>query len=136
MPLYDFKCQEGHKFERHVKLADFELQQKCACGAVSQRLISAPLFSVDKTDYTCPITDKWIGSKRAHEDNLRQHNSRVLEPGENELNLQSCKRAEAEFDKTIEDSVEKTLSSWDSSKMESLSNELINSNADLTLSRS
>jgi putative FmdB family regulatory protein len=42
MPLYDFKCGEGHRFERHVPLALFSEVQACDCGAPSQRLVSAP----------------------------------------------------------------------------------------------
>lgn len=136
MPLYDFRCEAGHRFERMVALADFDLSQECRCGKVSQRLISAPRFSVDKTDYTCPVTGKWIGSKHAHEENLRIHDCRVLESGEKEINAQSRKQADEAFDKSLEDSIDRELSTWDSAKMESLSNELVNGGVDLSLSRS
>lgn len=47
MPLYDFLCASGHRFERHVKLADFEAPQACACGEDARRLISAPRILSD-----------------------------------------------------------------------------------------
>jgi putative FmdB family regulatory protein len=47
MPLYDFKCGEGHKFERFVPLSDFASPQRCECGAPSQRLVSAPAVISD-----------------------------------------------------------------------------------------
>lgn len=135
MPLYDFKCEAGHKFERMVRLTEYGATQHCACRAIAHRQISAPMFSVDKTDYTCPVTGRPITSKHQHEENLKQTGSRVLEPGEKELNQKNREAAEAEFDKTIETSVERELSTWGSDKMESLSNELVNGNVDLKIER-
>lgn len=40
MPLYDFKCGEGHGFERMVPLANFHEVQHCTCGAPAERRIS------------------------------------------------------------------------------------------------
>ncbi len=42
MPLYDFRCLSGHRFERVVPLAQFEAVQNCACGDQASRLVSAP----------------------------------------------------------------------------------------------
>lgn len=42
MPLYDYRCGEGHRFERLVPLARFSEPQSCECGAVAQRLPCAP----------------------------------------------------------------------------------------------
>jgi putative FmdB family regulatory protein len=41
MPLYDFRCASGHRFERFVPLADFEVVQACDCGADATRLVVA-----------------------------------------------------------------------------------------------
>lgn len=50
MPLYDFRCAEGHKFERFVTLANFALPQACECGAKAKRVISAPMVRSDTID--------------------------------------------------------------------------------------
>lgn len=42
MPLYDFKCGEGHRFERLVPLAFFHVEQDCDCGSPAERLVGAP----------------------------------------------------------------------------------------------
>lgn len=42
MPLYDYRCGEGHRFERLVPLAFFHASQKCECGSLGERLICAP----------------------------------------------------------------------------------------------
>ncbi len=47
MPMYDFECAGGHRFERLVPLARFGDRQECECGEVAQRLVSAPLVVSD-----------------------------------------------------------------------------------------
>jgi len=135
VPLYDFLCSKGHKYERQVRLADFDTIQTCDCGADSQRRISAPMFTVDQTGYTCPITDKWIGSKREHQNNLAIHGCRVLETGEKEATIKSRQLADEAFDKSIDQTVEREIESWDSSKKETLHNELVNGKVDLEVTR-
>jgi putative FmdB family regulatory protein len=50
MPLYDFRCTEGHRFERFVPMAEFTIKQSCECGNPAQRLISAPMVRSDVID--------------------------------------------------------------------------------------
>ena len=134
MPLYDFKCEAGHSFERFVPLADFDMAQVCACASPASRVISAPMFNVDQTFYTCPISGTPITSRRAHEDNLRRHDCIVAETGiEREI---SARRDEAnrKFDKSVDDHVERTWDSWDGEKREALAKDII-SGADIKLER-
>lgn len=135
MPLYDFRCEQGHRFERFVPLANFQDPQLCDCQSPAIRLISAPMFTVDSVGYTCPITGDWIGSKREHLENLSKHGCRVLETGEKEAAEAFRKKEDEKFEKAIEDTVERTLSTWGSDKMESLHNELVNGRADLSVER-
>jgi hypothetical protein len=101
---------------------------------VTTRVISAPRFSVDNVAYDCPITGKWIGSKHEHEENLKQHGCRVYEPGETEQTKQLKAREEAEFDKKIDDTVEREIDQMSSDKKEKLANELLGG-ADLAVER-
>lgn len=134
MPLYDFRCDKGHKFERSVKLADFEERQNCACGLPATRVISAPRISVENVGYDCPITGKWIGSKREHEENLKLHGCRVLETGETEQATKFRQAEEAQFEAKIEETVEKEWDQMPSAKKEKLANELLGG-ADLAVER-
>ncbi len=36
MPLYEFKCEKGHVFDRRVPLAEFDFAQHCDCGALAR----------------------------------------------------------------------------------------------------
>lgn len=136
MPLYDFRCSEGHTFERMVKLVNFDDLQLCACHAPAQRLISRPMISVESVDYTCPVTGKWIGSKRAHEDNLARQGCRVLETGETEATTRRRAQEEAAFDAKIEATVEREVEAMPSDKRETLYNEMTRAGADVSYSRS
>lgn len=135
MPLYDFKCSSGHRFERFVSLEKFEEPQFCSCQSPATRCISAPMFTVDSVGYTCPITGNWIGSKREHLENLAKHDCRVLEAGEKEATEAARAKKDAEFEQAIETTVERELSTWEPAKMESLHNELVNAKLDLSVER-
>lgn len=135
MPLYDFKCERGHTFERQVKLANFEDIQTCDCGAISIRLISKPRFTVDQTDYACPITGKRIASKHEHEENLKQQNCRVLEPGETESATRKRAADDEVLDKKIEETVEREIEAYSSEKKEKLHNELVHGGLDVEVVR-
>ena len=52
MPLYDFSCLAGCRFERFVPLTEFEKSQTCECGAGATRLISAPRVISDSMEPT------------------------------------------------------------------------------------
>lgn len=136
MPLYDFKCSEGHKFERIVPLAEFKFIQICSCGMASVRMISRPMFSVDNTDYSCPVTGERISSKHQHENNLAKQNCRVLEPGETAAAAKFREAEELRFDKSIEDTVEREVTQMSSDKREKLYSELTRGGADVEYSRS
>lgn len=136
MPLYDIRCERsGQVFERVIPLANFEEPIKCACGAPGKRLISAPLFSVDQTEYSCPITGKRIGSKHEHQENLKRHDCRVLEPGEKEASIARREADDAALDRKIEDTVEREIESYSSDKKEKLHNELLNGGLDVAVER-
>lgn len=62
MPLYDFCCSEGHRFERFVPLADFASVQACECGAPSQRQLSAPMLGASDS-----IEPTWGADGKLHD---------------------------------------------------------------------
>ena len=134
MPLYDFRCQSGHKFEKFVPLKDFDMVQYCACGAAANRLISRVAIAVEAVEYQCPVTGEPILSKRAHENNLRKHNCILAEPGyEDDINSRRAAK-DAEFEKTIDDFVEKEWDSYSSDKREALAKDLM-AGADVVIER-
>jgi hypothetical protein len=49
-----------------------------------------PMISGDYQAYECPVTGKTIDGRRAHEDNLKTTNCRILETGEKEANTRNA----------------------------------------------
>jgi len=42
MPIYEYRCENGHTFEAFQSMADDALDKCEVCGAAAQRVLSAP----------------------------------------------------------------------------------------------
>lgn len=126
MPLYDCKCVRGHIFERRIPLTEFAEEIICDCGATAKRCIAKPMIFGGRLDYeyACPITGEHISSKRQHEENLKKHGCRVLETGEREYNSRVQARANEEFERKIDQTIERAIDTMPSEKREQLGKEL------------
>ena len=126
MPLYTYECRTSHsRFDRVAPMACSAEPRICACGAVGDRVITATRINKDFEPYHCPVTDKVISGRVAHEENLRRTGSRVFESGERESFEAKKAREEAEFDSAIEETVERSIEAMPSDKKERLANELL-----------
>ena len=107
MPIYSYKCPTcARKRDIFKRIADLDRIEKCLqCGFAMNRQLSAPMVKGDYPGYDCPITGKWIEGRRAHEENLKRHGCRVLEPGETE----GAKRASAAADAALETAIDSTV---------------------------
>lgn len=89
MPLYDFTCKEGHRFERAVPLCDFDASQACDCGADARRLISAPRVRSDVIEPRMGADGKLHDSLASYRHSLSPEGNpkgeRYLELGDQEL---------------------------------------------------
>ena len=125
MPLYSYKCPScGATFERMLPLQDYAVPQFCTCLTVAVKQLSAPAVRGDYAGYNCPITGKWVEGRRAHEENLRRHGCRVLEPGETSAARRNHAQSEAEFDRSIEKTAEQLVAGLSSQKLEQLAGEM------------
>ncbi len=134
MPMYDCLCSAGHRFERMIKLADFADIIVCDCQMPAKRLISKPRISVEDVGYDCPISGKWIGSKRDHEENLRANDCHVYETGEREESMRRRSAADDSFERSVDETVERVIDQMPGDKREKLANELL-AGADLSVDR-
>lgn len=122
MPIYSYACVVcGHKHDVVKSIADLDRMERCLkCEYPMQRQICAPAVVGDYAGYECPITGKWIEGRRAHEENLKKHNCRVLEPGETEQVSRYHQRAEQQFDKAVEATAEEFIEKLPTQKREKL----------------
>lgn len=134
MPVYEYQCGCGKRFDKFLRLADYQSEVTCECGAVATKVLSAPAVIGDYPGYECPVSGKWVEGRKAHEENLKRTGCRVYEPGEREAFVASRAREEASFDATIEASVEAELASMPTRKLEQLASEL-SSGADIKVER-
>lgn len=89
MPLYDFRCERGHHFERFVLLRDFSRRESCDCGSDANRLISAPLVMSDTIAPRIGADGKLHDSLASYRHSLTPEGNpkgeRFLELGDQEL---------------------------------------------------
>ena len=125
MPTYLFRCPSCHStFERLLRLVEYDSPQKCACGEFAERRICAPAVRGDYPAYQCPITGRTIEGRRAHEENLRRHGCRVLEPGETRDASRRAEAADSAFEAMLDRTTEEFVANLPSRKLEQLASEV------------
>lgn len=79
-----------------------------------------PAVRGDYEGYACPITGAWIEGRKAHQENLRRHGCRVLEPGEKDEVIRRKAAGEAALDRSIEATVDEFVETLPTAKREKL----------------
>lgn len=136
MPIYEFLCTKGHKFDRFLKLSDYEQPQICKCGEQSIKQLSTPAFSIDATNFTAyqsPASGKWITSKKERRDDMKETGCVDYEPS---LKVEQEKRyasEDAALDKKIEEHVESEIYNMPTKKREKFVSEV--ENLDIAITR-
>lgn len=134
MPLYDFKCTCGKRFQAFSKIDERDQPKLCDCGIVAQRCISAPRVVADYPGYNCPVSGRWVEGRRAHEENLKRTGCRVREEGEFEANARKRKAREDAFYDDIGQTAEKLVAELPPDKKEHLAAEM-SQGLDISVSR-
>src|SRR4051812_25281171 len=125
MPLYTFQCPEGHKFDKIVKLKNFDVPQECPThGWIVERVVVAPMVMGDYAGYSCPVTGKWIEGRKAHTENLKRTESRLYEPGEREERVEARAKEDASFEAKVERTIEEEIDKLPTRVKEKLGEEL------------
>ena len=128
MPVYVFRCEEGHKFDKYLKLADYDKPQTCRCGASAKRQIVPTMLNCDMQPwdrYVSPATGKVITSYKERKEDMARSGCVDYDPGVKNDYQSRIKRGEAELDKKVDETVEKEFEKMSSSKKEKLANELL-----------
>lgn len=127
MPIYVYKCSIcGVKRELVQRIADLD-KEPVYCshdGFVMNRVIQAPMVFGDYEAYDCPITGKRIEGRRAHEENLKRHGCRVLEPGETNQAVRFRQQQEAALDRSIEETADRFITGLPTEKRDRLAAEM------------
>lgn len=126
MPLYTYQCPKCSckqpVFKKIAELAEAELCDRD--GAEMQRVLEAPAVRGDYPGYECPVSGIWVEGRRAHEENLKKHGCRVLEPGETRQASEFRAQQDAAFEAQIEQTAEQLVESLPARKREQLAAEM------------
>lgn len=81
MPIYEYRCRDGHTTDEYRTVEDRHLPLQCAtCGGEALKIISRIGHAIpDIAGYKSMVTGEWIGSRSTHRAHLRQHG--VIEVG-------------------------------------------------------
>ena len=134
MPLYELLCDNGHKFDRFIKLQNIDEPQICECNAPAHRLISACMFSIDATNfpaYQSPTTGKWITSKTQRREDMAVSGCVDYEPSLIDHSQKRMAREDAELDKKVDEHIEKTIYEMPVQKREKLAAEVAHFDVDV-----
>jgi len=124
VPTYEFKCTNGHKFDRYLKLRDYQEPQWCVCGAESTKLISIPMITPSFEAYESPIDGRPITTKKARSEDMKRNGCVPYETGMVENNNQNLRNEELKLEKSLDDTVDSEISKMDSRQHDQLESSL------------
>jgi putative FmdB family regulatory protein len=78
MPLYDFRCEDGHTREEYRSYEKRDDPAACECGKPLTRVWLPPQVMRDIEGYQSMVDGSWIGSRSQHREHLKRHGMREL----------------------------------------------------------
>lgn len=127
MPVYEFKCENGHRRELYASIHSSIGAQGCAdCGLLMERIISAPLLVKAAADvcYDSPIDGTPITSWAARRNDLAKHGCREYDPEMKRDYHQRLKDSEAALEKAVDTHVEASIEKMPTKQRAKLYSEL------------
>lgn len=136
MPTYEFVCPEGHRFEKVLRVADYNVPQSCECGVYGERVISIPMVFVSQDiRYESPIDGKVISSRQQRQDDLARSGCVPYDPEMKKDAERRRKEQDAKIEAAMDKTVEKAIHELPAVKREKLIAE-VQGGKDLGYSRS
>ena len=108
MPLYEYRCVNGHHLEaiRPMRLSSLPIQ--CTvCGKAAPRIPSLVRVFGDYQGYVSPVSGRWIEGRRARTEDMARNGCRPYESGEREEMIRRQVDNERVMDARIDESVER-----------------------------
>lgn len=134
MPVYVFRCTNGHKFDRYLPVEQYNSKQTCDCGADANRqtvpTMIAPMFQ----DYESPIDGSPITSKRKRQEDMARSGCVPYEPSLRTESQTKLRNEELKLENQIDRTVEYEIKTMPARKRELLEQDL-KSGADIEYGR-
>lgn len=126
MPLHDWKCTNGHVFERFVSRDDLDKQHYCECGSPCDRVFLTPPMGWVEADicYDSPIDGRHITSKQKRIEDLARSNCVPYDPDIKQDYQKRIKDEERKLEASVDATVEREIHNMPARKREKLAAEL------------
>lgn len=137
MPIYTYVCDNGHQFDKFLKLSDYREPQRCECGAESKKKIMPTQINCDIQPwdyYESPASGKPITSYKERDRDMKEHGCVDYEPSMTKHTTNHMKTEDDKLEKKIDDFVEKSIQEMPVRKKEKLESEL-NAGASISYER-
>lgn len=110
MPIYEFRCPQGHVFEVIRPVAEYRAPAVCSCGQDAERVVLTPpkVFG-DFEGYESPASGRWIEGRRARAEDFARTGTRPYELGEKDQAIKEAAAEERSLDRAVDTAVESTL---------------------------
>lgn len=128
MPIYVYKCENGHEFDVFKSIKDLDTPTYCSCGLEAQRKIVPTMINCDIQPwdyYESPASGKPITSYKERKEDMARTGCVDYDPGMKTDYKKRINRMDAELDKKVEETVEREWDKMDTTKREKLANELL-----------
>lgn len=124
MPVYEFKCPDGHKFDKYLRLEDYKAHQTCECGKPAQKIFSPPMIINSFESYESPIDGSPITTMAKRREDLARSECIPYEVGMRQDADARVKEGERKLEKQVDQTVDKLLYEMPTIKREKLESEL------------
>ena len=125
MPIYEYACECGSKFDRYLSFDDYLIPQTCECGKTASKVLSLPhVFVKQSISYDSPIDGRHITNARERKEDLARSGCVEYDPGVKQDYQRRIQREEQELDKSVDESVDAAISKMPARKLEQLESEL------------
>ncbi len=101
MPIYEYKCENGHTFEEMQSMSEDALEKCTICGAPARRVLHAPAVHFKGSGfYTTDYARKGSGSKAANGSDSSKSESKSSEGSDKKSSGDSGSSSSSGGDKT------------------------------------
>ena len=126
MPLHDWKCLDGHAFERFIERDALDAPQHCDCGSLAERVFLKFPMSWVSPDicYDSPIDGRAITSMAQRRDDLARSDCVPYDPEMKKDHLRKLKEQDEALERSVDRTVDEEIAKMPIRKKDKLAAEM------------
>lgn len=126
--LYEYRCRNGHEFEKNLPVADYKTPQQCdICHCEGRRIISLPILKIAQdVCYDSPVTGEPITTMKKRREDLARAGCQPYDPDMKQDTDRYVREKADRLERAVDATVEEAIETMPSHKKERLANELLN----------